>query len=181
MNRFRDSVLLKWREPRFEWQYIRRRLSWADWLRHYYLPVAAKAVLFAILLWALVRLLRHDGGLVSIVPVAAGLGFSLLVCFVGWINSVAPVEIQIREKSIVRVTATGPEFILYKKVQSCGIRAVNLDGQRFEVLEIRSWDNRVRALEIAPAISSANVLAKLRERGIQTLPRRRDATGLPTG
>jgi hypothetical protein len=176
MNRFRDSVLLRWREPRFEWNYVRRHLSLAHWLRHYYLPVAIKSVLFAILLWIVVRLLKQDGGLVSFLPVVLGLGFSLILALIGWVNSIAPVEIQIREQSIVRVMATGPEFIPYQKVQSCGVRAIELDGQRFEVLEINDGQGRSRVFEIAPAVSGANVLAKLRERGIRTLPRRTDTT-----
>jgi hypothetical protein len=181
MNRFRNRVLLKWREPRFEWSYVRRHLSWSHWLRYYYFPIATKSVLFMVILWTVVRLIKQDGGIISPLPVALGLGVSLVFCFLGWLNSVAPVEIQIREKSIVRVIATGPEFIPYKKVQSCGVRAVNLDGQRFEVLEIKDWDGRVRAFEIDPSVRSENVLARLREQGIQTLPRRSDAMRLHVG
>jgi carbamoylphosphate synthase large subunit len=84
------------------------------------------------------------------------------------------VEIQIRETNIVRVAAAGLEFIPYKRVQSCGVRAIELDGQRFEVLEINDGRGRLRVFEIAPAVSGANVLAKLRTRGIKTLPRRTD-------
>jgi len=182
MSRFSENmVLLKWREPRFEWSYVRRHLSWSHWLRYYYLPIATKSVLFMIILWTVVRLVKQDGGMVSLLPVAAGLGISLVFCFLGWLNSVAPVEIQIREKSIVRVMATGPEFIPYKKVQSCGVRAVDLDGRKFEVLDIKDRDGRVRVFEIDPSVRSENVLARLREQGIQTLPRQSDAMRLRTG
>lgn len=181
MSRLRDRVLLKWREPRFEWSYVRRHLSWSHWLRYYYFPIATKSVLFMIILWIVLRLIKQDGGIISPLPVAVGLGVSLLLCFVGWLNSIAPVEIQIREKSIVRVLATGPEFIPYKKVQSCGVRAVNLDGQRFEVLEIKGSDGGMHVLEIDPSVRSENVLARLREQGVQTLPRREDDMRLRAG
>lgn len=181
MSRLRNRVLLRWREPRFEWRYVRRHLSWSHWLRYYYLPIAIRCVLLMMILWAVVRLVKQDGGIISLLPVAAGLGLSLVFCFLGWLNSIVPVEIQIREKSIVRVIATGPEFIPYKKVQSCHVRAVNLDGQRFEVLEIKDRDGRVRVFEIDPSVRSENVLARLREQGIQTLPRPGDAMRLHVG
>jgi hypothetical protein len=176
MNLLRNKVLLKWREPRFWWKHVQKHLSWSDWLR-YYLKFIVKCVLVVVGIGATIRLVRGDvellyQDLTSFVLVGLGIGIGLSICFMGWLVSKSPVEIQIREKNIVRVTGGGNQLIAYKDVRNCSVREVEVDGQKFEVLEVKYWDGNECALEIAPSVSSDAVLEKLREAGVQTTPRR---------
>ena len=54
--------------------------------------------------------------------------------------TISPVEIQLREKNIVRTTASGTSLIPYEEVQRCTVREVEVDGQKLEILEIKYWD-----------------------------------------
>ena len=69
-------------------------------------------------------------------------------------------EIQIREKGIDRFAAVGSTRIPYKEVQSCAIREVELNGQKFEVLEIKFWNGQEGGLEVAPSVTDDAVTEK---------------------
>jgi len=165
-----NKRLLKWREPRIGWKFVKKHLSWSDWLRHC-LGVVAKSIVFMLLLFAAIRLIRGDvksiADLLSTEAIIVGAGLGAFLFFLGWLTSIGPVEIQICEKSIVIITTGNTSSIPYKKVQRCTIRQVELDGQNLELLEIENWDGNVSTFEIHPSIPGDAVTDVLRQRGLQ--------------
>jgi len=149
---------------------MKKDLSWSDWLRHY-LGFVAKSIVFMLLIFAAIRLVRGDvksiGDLLSIEAIIVGAGLGAILCFLGWLTSIGPVEIQVCEKSIVIITAGNTSSIPYKKVQRCTIRQVELDGQKLELLEIENWDGNVSTFEIDPSVPGDAVTDVLRQRGLQ--------------
>jgi len=170
MNFLRNKLLLKWREPRVGWKFVKKHVSWSYWLRRY-LRVVAKSIIFMLLVSAGIRLFRGDvksiADLLSVEAVLVGAGIGTVLFGLSWLMSIGPVEIQLREKNIVRITTGETSSIPYEEVQRCTIREVELEGQKLEILEINYWDGNVCILELDPAVPVDVVLDTLQQRGLQ--------------
>ena len=170
MRLLRNKLLLKWREPRVGWKFVKKQLSWSDWLR-WMLRLVVKSIGVMLLLFAAIGLIRGDvksiADLISFEPVAVGAGIGIFLFLLRWLVSIGPVEIQVREKNIVRITAGETSLIPYKEVQRCTIRNVELEGQKLEILEIRYWDGNECILEIDPSVPGDTVIDTLRQRGLE--------------
>ena len=170
MPLLRNKLLLKWREPRVGCKFVKKHVSWSDWLR-WRLRFVAKSIVFMLLVFAAIRLIRGDvksiADLISIEAVVVGAGIGIFLWLLRWLVSIGPVEIQVREKNIVRITGGETSVIPYKEVQRCTIREVELDGQKLEILEIRYWDGNECILEIDPSVPGDTVIDRLRQRGLQ--------------
>jgi hypothetical protein len=170
LSLLKNKLLLKWREPRIGWKFVKKRLSWSDWLRQY-LRVVAKWIVLMLVIFAAIRLFRGAVNsivdLLSLEAVAVGAGFGAFQCFLSWLISIGPVEVQLREDNIMIITAGQTSAIPYKKVQTCTIRKVELDGQKLELLEVQNWDGEVCIVEIDPAMPGDAVMDTLRHRGLQ--------------
>lgn len=171
MNTFMNKLLMKWREPNFTLKHIKKHLSWSDWLRPF-LRIFLKSILFMFAFFTVTYLIHGNLHPFSFEAIAISIGVSIIFCLLVWILSVIPVEIHILEKGILRYKAVGSMLIPYKEVQSCAIRQVELDGQKFEVLKIKFWNGQESGFEIAPSVSGDAVTEKLSEMGVQITPRK---------
>jgi hypothetical protein len=168
--KLRNKLLLKWRAPHYMIKHLKKEVPLTERLKiqlHAYLRLTVKCLLLVSAAWVIFRLVRQDGFLISWIPIATGVGAGLLLSLVSWVSSLAPSEVQVREKNIVIVEATGASVIPYKDVQSCTLREVNLGGQRFEVLELKYWDGEECTLEIANNLKGDEILERLRQQGLQ--------------
>jgi len=165
MRLFKNKVLLRWREPKHFLQYAKKHLTWKQWLRAYLNPFT-KTFMLIIGLWVFVRLMRQDGEIVSWLAVGLATATALIACLMTWLISIAPIEIVVREKDIVKRTAEGAVSLPYKDMQRCIVKEIYLDDKSIKILEVRMNNGNECAFELASEISRQNIKEILEQKGV---------------
>lgn len=163
-----NKVLLKWQEPRYALKDIKKQVSWMFWLRLHTIRGGKWALVFLVL--GIVGDYFSPNFISTYLELfyltAFGFGCGFILSFLGWLATLSPVEIRIREKDLSGI-GVDSFIVKHKEIKSCTIRDIEFEDVKFEILEINFWNGQQGAIEIAPEISGETVLRKLEECGVQ--------------
>ena len=172
-----NRVLLKWKEPRYVLQQIKKQTSWKDWSVIFGKKVGKCALggLAVGLIIEIVESIRFgfnnvDHFINLSLPTAFGLVFGIISMLISIADfSVSP-EVSMREKDIMIMTVNGAANISYKEIQSCSIVNNRVEENEYCILEIKEWNGNTDFIEIDPNIKIEDITEIFKSKNIQIKP-----------
>jgi hypothetical protein len=172
-----NRVLLKWKEPRYVLQQIKKQTSWKDWSLIFG-KLVGKCALGGLVVGVIIEIISSirlgfnnvDHFINLSLFTAFGVVFGILAALISIVDLRAAPEVSIREKDIMIMTVNGEATISYKEIQSCSIVNNKVEEKEYCILEIKEWNGNTDFIEIDSNIKIEDITEILKSKNIQVKP-----------